>query len=347
MGVECNMEYRRLGHTGAKVSALCLGAMTFGEADDKSMMHEVGCDESTAFAIMDRAIEAGINFIDTANVYGQDGLSERVVGKWLKERKARDSIVLATKFRFSMQQRPNGSGGSRLHIMRAAEDSLRRLQTDRLDLYQIHMQDLDTPEEETLRALDDLMSQGKIVYIGASNYAAYRLVDSLWTSRDQKRAKFVTLQALYNLVSRELELELAPACVQHGLGILPWSPLAGGFLSGKFRKHQPPPKGSRLAKWGSSYERHATDKNFAIIDALVEVAESSQHSPAQVALAWLLQKPNVTAPIIGARSLTQLDDNLRALDVKLSEKDMKKLDDVSALDLRYPHDFISRLIGRW
>lgn len=341
------MEYRRLGCTGAKVSALCLGAMTFGEADEKSMMHQVGCDEATAFAIMDRAVEAGINFIDTANVYGQDGLSERVVGKWLKERKTRDAIVLATKFRFSMQQRPNGSGGSRLHIMRAAEESLKRLQTDRLDLYQIHMQDMDTPEEETLRALDDLVTQGKIVYLGASNYAAYRLVDSLWTSREQKRAKFVTLQALYNLVSRELELELVPACAQHGLGILPWSPLAGGLLSGKFRKNQPPPKGSRLAKWGSAYERQATDKNFAIIDALVQVAETTKHSPAQVALAWLLHKPHVTAPIIGARTVAQLDDNLRALELKLSQADLKALDDVSALELRYPHDFISRLTGRW
>jgi aryl-alcohol dehydrogenase-like predicted oxidoreductase len=342
------MEYRRLGHSGAKVSALCLGAMTFGEADEKSMMHQVGCDEATAFAIMDRALEAGINFIDTANVYGQDGLSERVVGKWLKERNARDAIVLATKFRFSMQQRPNNSGGSRLHIMRAAEDSLRRLQTDRLDLYQIHMQDLDTPEEETLRALDDLITQGKVVYLGASNYAAYRLVDSLWTSREQKRAKFVTLQALYNLVNRELELELVPACAQHGLGILPWSPLAGGFLSGKFRKNQAPPKGSRLAKWSSNYERNATDKNFAIVEALIQVAEQTKHSPAQIALAWLLRKPQVTAPVIGARTIGQLDDNLRALEVKLSDADLKKLDDVSALELRYPQDFIQRITGgRW
>ena len=341
------MEYRRLGHTGTKVSALCLGAMTFGEADDKSMMHQVGCDEATAFAIMDRAQAAGINFIDTANVYGQDGLSERVVGKWMKERSTRDQIVLATKFRFTMGKAQNTSGGSRLHIMRAVDESLRRLQTDRIDLYQIHMQDLDTPEEETLRALDDLVTQGKIVYLGASNYAAYRLVDSLWTSREQKRAKFVTLQALYNLITRELELELVPACAQHGLGILPWSPLAGGFLSGKFRKGQPAPEGSRLTKWTAARERFGTERNYAVIETLVEVAQRIDATPAQVALAWLVKRPHVTAPIIGARSLSQLDDNLRALDLTLDADTTKKLDEVSALALPYPQDFISRLTGRW
>lgn len=341
------MEYRRLGQTGAKVSALCLGAMTFGEADDKSMMHQVGCDEATAFAIMDRALSVGINFIDTANVYGQDGLSERVVGKWLKERGTREQIVLATKFRFGMGKAQNSSGGSRLHIMRAVEDSLRRLQTDRIDLYQIHMQDLDTPEEETLRALDDLVTQGKIVYLGASNYAAYRLVDSLWTSRDQKRAKFVTLQALYNLINRDLEVELVPACAQHGLGILPWSPLSGGFLSGKFRKGQAAPEGSRLTKWAQARERFATDRNFAIIETLVAEAQRMDATPAQLALAWLLTRPHVTAPIIGARSIAQLDDNLRALEIKLDADAVKKLDDISALTLPYPQDFISRLTGRW
>jgi aryl-alcohol dehydrogenase-like predicted oxidoreductase len=321
--------------------------MTFGEADEKSMMHQVGCDEATAFAIMDRALEAGINFIDTANVYGQEGLSERVVGKWMKDRIQRDKIVLATKFRFTMQPRPNGSGASRLHIMRAVEESLRRLQTDRIDLYQIHMQDLDTPEEETLRALDDLVTQGKVVYIGASNYAAYRLVDSLWTSKDQKRAKFVTLQALYNLINRELELELIPACAQHGLGILPWSPLAGGFLSGKFRKGQPPPAGTRLARWQSALDRFGSERNYAIVEAVIEVAQKIDATPAQVALAWLLQKPHVTAPIIGARSLQQLEDNLRALELKLDPELLAQLDAASNPVLGYPQDFISRLTGRW
>jgi aryl-alcohol dehydrogenase-like predicted oxidoreductase len=341
------MEYRRLGGTGAKVSALCLGAMTFGEADEKSMMHQVGCDEATASTIMDRALASGINFIDTANVYGQDGLSERVVGKWLKERGVRDQVVLATKFRFTMQPRPNGNGASRLHIVRAVEDSLRRLQTDRIDLYQIHMQDQDTPEEETLRALDDLVHQGKVVYLGASNYAAYRLVGSLWTSKSERLNRFVTLQALYNLIQRDIELELVPACRDHGLGILPWSPLASGFLSGKFRKGQPAPTGTRLAKWAQSYERFATDKNFRVVDVLIEIAMQHEATPAQVALAWLIGRKHVSSAIIGARSLNQLDDNLRALDLKLSEESLRILDEVSAPELRYPQDFIGRLIGRW
>ena len=186
------MKYRNLGASGVKVSSLCLGAMTFGEADAKSFMHKVGSDEATTFAVLDRAIAAGINFIDTADVYGQDGLSERVLGTWLESRGARDKIVLATKFRFTMGEGPNRSGASRYRIMRCVDDSLRRLKTDRIDLYQIHMQDIQVPEEETLRALDDLVSAGKILYIGCSNYAAYRLMNSLWLSRTNRMASFVT-----------------------------------------------------------------------------------------------------------------------------------------------------------
>jgi aryl-alcohol dehydrogenase-like predicted oxidoreductase len=296
---------------------------------------------------MDRAFASGINFIDTANVYGQDGLSERVVGKWTKERGVRDQVVLATKFRFTMQPRPNGNGASRLHIMRAVDDSLRRLQTDRIDLYQIHMQDVDTPEDETLRALDDLVRHGKVVYLGASNYAAYRLVGSLWTSKTERLSRFVTLQALYNLIQRDLELELVPACRDYDLGILPWSPLASGFLSGKFRKGQPAPSGTRLAKWATSYERFATDKNFRVVDVLIEIAMQHDATPAQVALAWLMSRPHVSSAIIGARTLSQLDDNLRALDLKLGEESLRILDEVSAPELRYPQDFIGRLAGRW
>jgi aryl-alcohol dehydrogenase-like predicted oxidoreductase len=195
------MEYRNLGASGVKVSTLCLGAMTFGEADDRSMMHAVSADEATAHAILSRALEAGINFIDTADVYGQDGLSERVVGRWLAASRARDRVVLATKFRFRMVEGPNGTGASRLRIVRAVEESLRRLGTDRIDLYQVHMQDLDTPEEETVRALDDLVRAGKVLYLGASNYTAYRLVDSLWLARSSGRERYVALQAQYSLIS--------------------------------------------------------------------------------------------------------------------------------------------------
>ena len=198
------MKYRNLGAAGVKVSNLCLGAMTFGEADEKSFMHKAGSDEATSHAVLDRALAAGINFIDTADVYGQDGLSERVLGNWLAARGARDKIVLATKFRFTMGDGANKSGASRYRIVKCCEDSLRRLKTDRIDLYQIHMQDITVPEEETLRALDDLVRAGKILYIGASNYAAYRLMDSLWLAKSGHLSRYVTLQAQYSLVAREL-----------------------------------------------------------------------------------------------------------------------------------------------
>ncbi len=215
---------------------LCLGAMTFGEADDKSFMHKVGCDEKTSFAIMNRALERGVNFIDTADVYGQDGLSERIVGAWMAEAKSRDRVVLATKFRFRMGEGPNSTGASRYRIVRTVEDSLRRLKTDRIDLYQIHMQDIDTPEEETLRALDDLVQAGKVLYLGASNYAAYRLTDSQWISKTEHLHRFVALQMQYSLLVRDLEREHVPVCKKFGLGVLPWSPLAVGLPVGQVRE---------------------------------------------------------------------------------------------------------------
>jgi aryl-alcohol dehydrogenase-like predicted oxidoreductase len=193
--------------------------MTFGEADDKSFMHKVSCDEKTSFAIMSRALERGVAFIDTADVYGQDGLSERIVGAWMAQAQSRDRVVLATKFRFRMADGPNGTGASRRRIVRAVEDSLRRLQTDRIDLYQIHMQDVETPEEETLRALDDLVRAGKVLYLGASNYTAYRLTDSLWISKTEHLHRFVALQMQYSLLVRDLEREHVPLCQKFGLGI--------------------------------------------------------------------------------------------------------------------------------
>src|SRR5439155_2227711 len=220
------MEYRTLGSSGLKVSTLCLGAMTFGEPDEKSMMHNIASDEATAHQMMDRALDAGVNFLDTADVYGNDGLSERVIGRWFAKTKKRDRYVLATKFRFRMGEGPNGTGASRYRIVRAVEESLARLQTGRIDLYQIHMQDIDTPEEETLRALDDLVRAGKVLYLGCSNYAAYRLTDSMWLSRTLGLERFVALQAQYSLVVRDLEREHVPLCEKFGLGILPWSPLA-------------------------------------------------------------------------------------------------------------------------
>ena len=341
------MEYRKLGHSGLKVSSLCLGTMTFGEPSEGSMMHGIAADEKTSFAIMDRALEAGINFWDTEDVYGNDGLTERVLGNWFAQSNKRDSVVLATKFRFRMGKGPNDTGASRYHLRSAVEQSLRRLKTDRIDLYQVHMQDIDTPEEETLRALEDLVRQGKVLYIGASNYAAYRLVDSLWTSKSQHLSRFVALQAQYSLVVRELEREHVPLCEQFGLGILPWSPLAGGFLSGKYRKGQPPPDASRLAKWKDRLTGFDTARNWRILETVDAVAKEVNASASQVSLAWLLRKRAVTSVIFGARSLAQLEDNLKAAELKLDDAQLKRLDEASALELGYPYEFMRNIQGRW
>jgi aryl-alcohol dehydrogenase-like predicted oxidoreductase len=341
------MEYRQLGATGLKVSTICLGTMTFGEADEKSMMHGIGADEKTSFSMMDKAVERGVNFFDSADIYGQDGLSERVVGKWFAESGKRDEIVLATKFRFRMQKGPNGTGASRYHIMRAAEDSLRRMKTDRIDLFQIHMQDLDVPEDELLRALDDLVRQGKVLYLGCSNYAAYRLVESLWISDAKRLERFVSLQAQYSLVVRDLEREHVPLCERHGLGILPWSPLAGGFLSGKYKRGQSPPEGARLASWQDTLKRFDDDRSWATIDALESVAKEANATPSQVALAWLLSKKTVSSVIFGARTLAQLEDNAKAAELKLPPAALARLDEASAPPLGYPYDFMKRVQGRW
>jgi aryl-alcohol dehydrogenase-like predicted oxidoreductase len=341
------MEYRTLGNSGLKVPVLCLGAMTFGEADDKSFMHKVGCDEKTSFAIMSRALERGVGFIDTADVYGQDGLSERIVGAWMAETKSRDRVVLATKFRFRMGEGPNSTGASRYRIVRTVEESLRRLKTDRIDLYQIHMQDIETPEEETLRALDDLVGAGKVLYLGASNYAAYRLTDSQWISKSEHLHRFVALQIQYSLMVRDIEREHVPLCKHFGLGILPWSPLASGFLSGKYAKNQPLPPGVRLEKWKERFADFASDRGWRTLEAVNAIAKEQGTSPSAIALAWLLAKPTVTSVIFGARSTEQLDLNLKAADVKLSVQDIQKLDEASAFKAGYPYEFIANIQKRW
>ncbi|HEU4615389.1 MAG TPA: aldo/keto reductase [Kofleriaceae bacterium] len=341
------MQYRNLGAAGVKVSSLCLGAMTFGEADEKSFMHKVGMDEATAHAVLDRALAAGINFVDTADVYGQDGLSERVLGNWLTSRGARDKVVLATKFRFTMGDGPNRSGASRYRIVKCCEDSLRRLKTDRIDLYQIHMQDITVPEEETLRALDDLISAGKVLYTGCSNYAAYRLMHSLWLAKTNSWAKYVTLQAQYSLIVRDLEREHIPLCRENGLGILPWSPLAGGFLSGKFERGKPPAATARLGAKPERFTRYDTERNWKIMDAVRAVASEVGSTPAAVSIAWLLAKPQVTSVIFGARSIEQLDANLAAAELTLSAKHVEALDKASAFELGYPYEFIKNTQATW
>ncbi len=341
------MEYRKLGNSGLQVSTLCLGTMTFGEADENSFMHGVGATEDVSFSIMDKALDSGINFFDTADVYGQDGLTERVIGKWFAQRKRRDEVVLATKCRFRMAPGPLGTGASRRRIVRAVEDSLRRLQTDRIDLYQIHMQDIDTPEQETLRALDDLVRAGTVLYIGASNYAAYRLTESVLTSEKLGLERFIALQAQYSLVVRDIEREHVPACKSYGLGIIPWSPLAGGFLSGKYNKDQTPPAGSRLERWKQRYEGFDKPRNWTIMDAVRAVATEHDSTPAAVSLAWLLRKDAVTSVIFGARDLAQLDENLAAAKLELSAADMQRLDEASSFDIGYPYTFMKQIQGRW
>lgn len=341
------MKYKRLGNSGVKVSELCLGGMTFGEADEKSFMHKIGSDEQTAFKVMTRALELGVNFIDTADVYGQDGLSERVLGSWLERDKRRNDIVLATKFRFTMGDGPNRSGASRYRIVRCVEESLKRLKTDRIDLYQIHMQDVDTPEEETLRALDDLVSSGKVLYIGCSNYAAYRLMNALWLSKTSSLAPFITLQAEYSLVARDLEREHVPLCRETGLGILAWSPLGGGFLSGKYDKSQPIPQGTRLAKMQDRYARFDNERGWRTLGAVREIAAEHGATPAAVSLAWLLSKPQVTSAIFGARDLTQLESNVKATELTLTTEQLKRLDDASVFDPGQTYAFMRNLQGRW
>ena len=251
--------------------------MTFGDADEKSFMHNATSDAATTFTVLDRAVAAGVNFIDTADVYGQDGLSERVLGDWLAQRNIRDKLVLATKFRFTMGDGPNKSGASRYRIVKCCEDSLRRLKTDRIDLYQIHMQDITVAEDETLRALDDLVTAGKVLYMGCSNYAAYRLMDSLWRAKTDARARFVTLQAQYSLVVRDLEREHVPLCRAEGLGILPWSPLAGGFLDRQVRARQ----GGRCRARGSARRIGSSATTTSATGEILDAVRASPPSSAR------------------------------------------------------------------
>jgi aryl-alcohol dehydrogenase-like predicted oxidoreductase len=341
------MNYRNLGSSGARVSELCLGAMTFGEADDESFMHQVGCTEAVSMDLMDRALDLGIGFWDTANVYGQDGLSERIIGNWFEARGRRDEVVLATKFRFTMGEGVNDRGASRLHIMQAVEASLRRLKTDHIDLYQVHMQDIRAQEEEVLRALDDLIQQGKVRYFGCSNYAAYRLVESLWISDKRNLNRHVTLQARYNLLSRELEYEHIPAMRRFGLGLLAWSPLASGMLTGKYSREGEQPKGARLTKWEGRREGMNEDRTWAVVDALTEAAKSLETTPAAVALAWLLTRPTVSSVIFGARTVEQLEANAAAAELTLPDEVVATLDEVSAPPVRHPYDFLHRVDGDW
>ena len=317
------MQYRNMGRTGLKVSEVCLGTMTFGH----------GTDERASKEIVDLAFDSGVNFFDTANTYG-DGASEVLLGNALKGRR-RDAVV-ATKVFNPFGPGPNDSGMSRVHIMNAVEDSLRRLQTDYLDLYYIHHVDTQTPLEEMLRALDDLVRQGKVRYTACSNYEAWRLMEALWISDSEGWARFDCYQPQYSLVVRDIEEELIPVCELKGLGVVVWSPLGGGFLSGKYRPGQRSVTGSRSEEGWAYPERYFANCADDSLAALLDMAESTGHSPAQVALRWVLEQPSITSVIIGARTVEQARDNIMAGSFRLEGEHVQRLNAVSALPPRYP-----------
>ncbi len=324
------MLYTKLGNTGLKVSELCLGTMTFLWTSD----------EKTSFDVLSAFVAAGGNFMDTADVYSRwvpgntGGTAETVMGKWLKATNTpREQVIWATKARSPMGDKPNDQGASRVHLVKALEDSLRRMQTEYIDLYQIHWPDMETPHEETLRALDDMVSSGKVRYVGASNYPAWWLTKSLWVSDVRNLVRFESLQPHYNLMHRaEFERELMPLCKDQRIGVIPYSPLAGGFLTGKYRKGQPIPAGSRgannerIAKWAES------DLGNNTIQKLEEIGNAHGKTIPQTALAWMLTNPVITSPIIGANTVEQLNDTLGAAEYRLSDDEFKALNAVTKWD---------------
>jgi aryl-alcohol dehydrogenase-like predicted oxidoreductase len=320
------MEHTRLGRTGLKVSRICLGTMTFG----------LQIDEAASRAVLDRAAEGGVTFIDTADVYplggGVDltGTTEDIIGRWLKGK--RHQFVVASKAFGRTGPQPWDTGNNRRHIMDAIDASLRRLGTDYIDLYQLHADDPETPIDESLQALDDLVRAGKVRYVGCSNFLAYRLARSLGRSEALGLARFDSVQPRYNLLFREFERELFPLCLEEGIGVIPYNPLAGGMLSGKHDRAKPPPQGTRftIANAGVMYQdRYWHDREFNAIEGFVQVAKKAGLKPATLAVGWVLSQPAVTAPIIGASRPDQLDDTLAAVEVKLGDDVLHELDELT------------------
>lgn len=324
------MEYRTLGRTGVRVSPLCLGTMNFADRTPE--------EESTR--ILDRAIEAGINFVDTADFYGNVlddgngmGHTEERLGRYFANRGSRHRVVLATKF-FAPTDRsdPNAQGGSRRHVITACEDSLRRLQTDYIDLYQMHRPDPSVPIDETLRALDDIVRSGKVRYIGGSSFPAWRIVEALWVSRELRLHRFVSDQPKYNLLRRGIEAEVVPMARAHEIALIGYQPLGAGMLSGKYRRGEALPPNSRFANstWSESYRAsYLTDESLAVVDVLSEIAESKGCSASQLAIAWSLGRPGITSVIIGPRTVDQLENSLGALDVEWTEEELSRIDRVA------------------
>ncbi len=330
------MKMRFLGKTGVQVSEICLGTLTFTGGNTQSVLGAVGQKE--AGILVDMAIDAGVNFFDTADIYS-DGLSEEILGKALGAR--RKSVLVATKVRGRTGPGPNEVRLSRHHILEGCDASLKRLGTDYIDLYQVHSFDYNTPIEETLRALDDLVRQGKVRYIGCSNFTGWQLMKALAISDKYGWERFVTLQALYSLLARDLEYDLVPLCLDQGLGVLPWGPLRGGFLSGKYRRGQPRPKGARLSDPTETFMRFDEEKGYDIVEELDQIAKEHNATVAQAALNYLLRKPGITSVIISARTPEQLADNLNTTDWEMTPEEVTKLDELAGLAPLYPHNFLA------
>ncbi|WP_299733298.1 aldo/keto reductase [Devosia sp.] len=339
------MRYKPLGGTGLLVSEICLGTMTFGGTGGGIWSNIGQLDQQTADGIVTRALDAGVNFIDTADVYSQ-GISEEITGKaMVNSGRKRTDIVLATKMTGAMGQGPNDRGSSRGHIMDAVKASLKRLNTDYIDLYQIHSQDALTPVEETVRALDDLVRQGHVRYVGVSNWAAWRIMKALGLSDKHGWARFETLQAYYTIAGRDLERDIVPLIDDQKIGLMVWSPLAGGLLSGKYNRDGSGPDGARRANF--DFPPVNRDRAFNAVDVMREIGDAKGVSVARIALAWVLHQKHVMSVIIGAKTIEQLDDNLAATEVKLTEDELKRLDAVSALPPEYPGWMVERqLAGR-
>ena len=326
------MEYRQLGRSGLRVSTLTLGTMTFG---GRGQFRDVGqTDLEGARRQIDMALDAGVNLIDTADVYS-DGVAEEILGRALDGR--RERVLLASKARFPMGSGPNDAGLSRHHLVAACEASLRRLRADHVDLYQVHEWDGQTPLDETLAALEHLVQSGKVRYVGCSNFAGWQVMKALGVARSTGLPRFVSQQVYLSLQERSAEYEIVPSALDQGLGLLIWSPLAGGLLSGKYRRGQDPPEGSRHAGEWDEPPVYDEDKLYDTVDVLVEIAEGHGVSPARVALAWLLGRPGVTSVVIGARTEEQLADNLAAAELELSDAEISRLETVSRPPLIYPY----------
>ena len=318
------MEYRRFGRTGLRVSRLGLGCGGFGGVGSEPSLFGRGEDEEAAFAIMDRALELGVNYFDTANSYG-GGRSEEMIGRWLRSRGARDAVVLSTKVFNRMGPGPNDAGLSRRHVMRAVEDSLRRLQTDWIDLYVTHEPDPATPLEETVRALDDLVRQGTVRYVGASNIEAWRLARALWIADRGGLARYESVQNEYSLLRRGIEAEVLPLAADQGLAVTPFSPLAGGFLTGKYAAGAPYPAGSRMTLRPDPYADLVGDRTFAALEELRAEAQDRGVSMGALALAWVTSHPQVTAALIGPRSVEQFAPAVESLEVTLAAMERDRL----------------------